>query len=80
MLNGNNWATNRELSGNVNQIAPVKTGTYHSPTDPSVVSALTTLTLHTLPFKNHFLAKPHRATICADRDFLALIWDLARAG
>jgi Carboxypeptidase regulatory-like domain/TonB dependent receptor len=42
VLNGYNWATNWELSGNVNQIAPVTTGVYHSPTDPSVVSAFAT--------------------------------------
>jgi hypothetical protein len=38
VLNGFNWATNWNLSGNANEIGPVKTGVYHSPTDPSVVN------------------------------------------
>jgi hypothetical protein len=39
VANGYQWPTDWELEGNVNQIAPVKTGTFHSPSDASVVSA-----------------------------------------
>jgi len=39
VLNGYNWATDWELSGNGNQIGPVTTGTYHDPTDATKVSA-----------------------------------------
>jgi len=39
VLNGYNWATDWELSGNGNQIGPVTTGTYHDPTDPTKVYA-----------------------------------------
>jgi hypothetical protein len=39
VLNGYNWATDWELSGNGNQIGPVKTGTYHDATDATKVSA-----------------------------------------
>jgi hypothetical protein len=39
VLNGYNWATDWELSGNGNQIGPVKTGTYHDVTDATRVSA-----------------------------------------
>jgi len=39
VLNGYNWATDWELSGNGNQIGPVKTGTYHDASDPTIVSA-----------------------------------------
>ena len=39
VFNGYQWPTDWDLEGNVNQIAPVKTGTFHSPTDASVVSA-----------------------------------------
>jgi hypothetical protein len=38
VLNGYNWATNWNLSGNANQIGPVKTGVYHDPADPSIVN------------------------------------------
>jgi hypothetical protein len=39
VTNGFQWPTDWDLSGNVYQIGKVKTGTFHSPTDPSVVSA-----------------------------------------
>jgi hypothetical protein len=42
VLNGFNWATNWNLSGNANQIGPVKTGVYHDPTDPSIVNVFAT--------------------------------------
>ena len=39
VTNGYQWPTDWDLSGNAYQIAPVKTGVFHSPGDPSVVSA-----------------------------------------
>jgi hypothetical protein len=39
VLNGYNWATDWELSGNGNQIGQVKTGTYHDSSDATRVSA-----------------------------------------
>jgi hypothetical protein len=39
VLNGYNWATDWELSGNGNQIGAVTTGTYHDSAEPTKVSA-----------------------------------------
>ncbi len=39
VTNGYQWPTDWDLSGNAYQTGPVKTGTFHSSTDPSVVSA-----------------------------------------
>lgn len=39
VTNGYQWPTDWDLSGNVYQIGKVRTGTFHSATDPSVVSA-----------------------------------------
>jgi len=39
VTNGYQWPTDWDLSGNTYQIAPVKTGTFHSPSDPAIVSA-----------------------------------------
>jgi hypothetical protein len=42
VTNGYQWPTDWDLSGNAYQIAPVKTGTFHDSSDPSVVSAFST--------------------------------------
>ena len=42
VTNGYQWPTDWDLSGNAYQTGPVKTGTFHSPTDPSIVSAFST--------------------------------------
>ena len=42
VTNGYQWPTDWDLSGNAYQTAPVKTGTFHNPSDPSVVSAFST--------------------------------------
>jgi hypothetical protein len=39
VTNGYQWPTDWDLSGNAYQTAPVKTGTFHNPNDPSIVSA-----------------------------------------
>jgi len=39
VTNGYQWPTDWDLSGNAYQTGPVKTGTFHNPKDPSVVSA-----------------------------------------
>jgi len=39
VTNGFQWPTDWDLSGNAYQTGPVKTGTFHKPNDPSVVSA-----------------------------------------
>src|SRR5260370_26040752 len=39
VTNGYQWPTDWDLSGNAYQTGPVKTGTFHNPQDPSVVSA-----------------------------------------
>ena len=42
VTNGFQWPTDWDLSGNAYQTGSVKTGVFHSPTDPSVVSAFST--------------------------------------
>ena len=42
VTNGFQWPTDWDLSGNAYQIGPVKTGTFHNPNDPTVVSAFST--------------------------------------
>src|SRR5579859_305699 len=39
VTNGYQWPTNWDLSGNAYQTGPVKTGTFHNPSDSSIVSA-----------------------------------------
>jgi hypothetical protein len=40
--NGAQWPTDWDLQGDAFQTAPVKTGTFHNPSDPSIVNAFST--------------------------------------
>jgi hypothetical protein len=52
--NGYNWPTDWDLSGNGYQTATVKTGTFHSPTDPSIVSAFSNFSAAQNSFREPF--------------------------
>jgi hypothetical protein len=54
VTNGYQWPTDWDLSGNAYQIAPVKTGTFHDPSDPSVVSAFSTGSATQAAFREPF--------------------------
>ena len=55
--NGYQWPTDWDLSGNGYQTAPVKTGTFHSPTDPSIVSAFSNFSVAQNSFREPFLGE-----------------------
>jgi len=54
VTNGYQWPTDWDLSGNAYLIAPVKVGTFHSPSDPSVVSVFSNFSSAQSSFREPF--------------------------
>jgi hypothetical protein len=54
VTNGYQWPTDWQLSGNAYQIAPVKTGTFHDPSDASVVSAFSNFSAAQASFREPY--------------------------
>lgn len=54
VTNGYQWPTDWDLSGNAYQTAPLKVGTFHNPSDPSIVSAFSNFSAAQGSFREPF--------------------------
>jgi hypothetical protein len=79
VLNGYNWATDWELSGNGNQVAPVTTGTYHDASDPTKVFAFANRSLAQNSFSEPFPGQAGQRNNLRGPGFFSLDMGLSKA-
>jgi hypothetical protein len=78
VTNGYQWPTDWDLSGNAIQTGAVKTGTFHSPSDPSVVSAFSNFDSAQASFREPFPGEAGQRNILRGPGYFSLDMGLGK--